>query len=89
MKKTNKAAAHPVCPEPNKDWQHWGFPVLHLALIVDMEGSMSSLKVTFLPQHLWAHLLLVKHTSESVLSTSQILSLPVASLLPLDLNCLT
>lgn len=68
-KKPNKAPAHPVCTELNKGWQGWGFPVLQLALIVGMEGSMSFLNATFLPQHLCAHLLLVKHPSDSVLST--------------------
>lgn len=90
MEKTQTRLQLTQCVQsPTRTGNTGGFPVLQLALIVGMEGSRSFLKATFLPQHLWAHLLLVKHASESVLSTSQILSLPVASLLSLDLNCLT
>lgn len=88
MEKTQTRLQPSQCVQSPTRTDNTGFPVLQLALIVGMEGSMSFLKVTFLPQHLWIHLLLVKHPSESVLSTSQILSLPVSSLLSLELNCL-
>lgn len=38
----------------------WGSAALQLPLMVGVEGSMGSLRATFLPQLLWAHLLLAK-----------------------------
>lgn len=89
MEKPKQSSSPPSVYRAQQGLAMLGLPSAPAGSDCGMEGSMSFLKATFLPQLLWAHLLLVKHPSESVLSTSQILSLPVASLLSLDMNCLT
>lgn len=79
----NKQApqAHSMCTATQQALRRPRLPRgLQLVLTMGTAESMSFLNATLLPQCSCAHLLLVKHGNDSILSTSQFFPRPTASL---------